>query len=351
MQLERKDFTFNPSKIEVKADDSSIGIIEGYASTWETDQGNDRILQGAFSETIQDYVDEGKSVPAKYMHEPLEIIGGLPAASMREDEKGLWVSMHVNLDVERGKEAYALAKQNVLKRFSIGYYAANVRYEDGVRIIPTIKLVEISLVDHSMNLGAVVTGVKGFTPYRDLPLADADYKFDMEGAIKRVREFTGSIESPTKAYSEAFFYNYGYSQSDLSPYFDDYVLMFADVVDGERKAVKQAVESAYYSVSGMGGGVWLPREDIGFVKDCINRYLSRFNSALSFDTKAQDITKFNTDCVATWRERELEAFLKSSGFLNKKDAKGVISNIKKSIREELELKKSMENLLIQMKKD
>jgi HK97 family phage prohead protease len=353
MQLERKDFTFNPTSFEIKQDgDTEVGIIEGYASTWDTDLGNDQILKGAFLETIKEYEDGERNVPAKYMHDPLEIIGGLPPASMYEDDEGLFVSMQVNFKVARGRECYELVKQRVLKRFSIGYYAVNVTYDSGVRIIPTIKLVEISLVDHPMNLGAVVTGVKGFTEYLGLPLADPDYKFDPASAIKRVREHTNSINEPTQGYGDAFFYNYGW-QGQQCLHFDDYVLMYADVIDGELKAVKQAVEAAYYSLKGVNGGTWISNYDVGFVKENINRYLLRFNSDLSFDLESKNASekahKFDSDCVSQWRERELESFLKSSKILNKKDIKCIISNIKKSAKDELELKQSIENLLVQMK--
>lgn len=89
------------------------------------------------------------------------IIGGYPIETVKEDDKGLYGEGEINLSIEAGRNAYGLVKQKVLARKSIGYEAIDKEWKDGIRIIRKSKVYEGSIVDHPMNLNAIVTDVKG----------------------------------------------------------------------------------------------------------------------------------------------------------------------------------------------
>ena len=102
----------------------------------------------------------------------MDIIGGFPADKMMDDEKGLYCQGQINLEVQRGREAYALAKQGVLTDMSIGYSV-----DDGellqdpktggiVRQLKELTLWEVSMVGEPMNPDAKITEVK--TSIKDL---------------------------------------------------------------------------------------------------------------------------------------------------------------------------------------
>ncbi len=85
---------FNFEVTDVKQDTKNgvpVGIIEGFASTWEEDRGDDIILNGAFAESIERHVLDGRPIRMLFQHKSEEIIGGFPITEVKETEKGLFV--------------------------------------------------------------------------------------------------------------------------------------------------------------------------------------------------------------------------------------------------------------------
>ena len=152
--------------LEVKQEDRNgipIGIIKGHAATFDIDRGNDRFVKGAFIESIQELRQNNRPVRMLFQHRGDLLIGGFPIESVREDEKGLAVVGEINLEVQEGREAFALAKQGILTDFSIGFSVVEDAMEDGIRVIKKAIIWEFSLVSEPMNPKAVVTEVKTLT--------------------------------------------------------------------------------------------------------------------------------------------------------------------------------------------
>lgn len=155
---------FGGQVVEVKKIDREgvpVGIVAGYIATWDVDRGMDRFERGAFSESIERHRMAGRPVRLKDHHG--RTIGGFPIASVKEDERGLYGEGEINLDVQQGAEAYALAKQGVLSDFSVGYSVADYREENGIRVILKSELFEGSVVDEPMNQAANIVEVKALT--------------------------------------------------------------------------------------------------------------------------------------------------------------------------------------------
>lgn len=148
--LERKAF-----RLRVKQLDDT-GMFEGYASVFgNEDSYGDVVERGAFSKTISD--KQGR-FPILWQHNPDEPIG--VSTGMTEDMHGLAVSGHLNLDTQRGREAYSLLKQGALQGLSIGYQTITADPDGGVRRLRELKLWEFSVVTFPANELAQVTSVK-----------------------------------------------------------------------------------------------------------------------------------------------------------------------------------------------
>lgn len=167
LKKEYKSLDFTLTDIEEVS--ANEWIIEGYASTWTKDNGNDRIELGAFLKTIEARFTgpkkRGKSkVKVLWQHETDEIIGQLLEA--KEDAKGLFVRIRLIQDevFPLARKAYILAKLGELDSFSIGYSVVSYRIEeeDGVkvRVITELKWYEVSIVTFPMNEQAEFTQVK-----------------------------------------------------------------------------------------------------------------------------------------------------------------------------------------------
>jgi HK97 family phage prohead protease len=158
-----------PSAVQVKSDAS--GIITGYASTFggEPDRHLDVIAPGAFTQSLAEYRAD-KSVPAMlWSHKQDEPIGRW--TSLAEDDHGLLVEGQLNLKTSRGREAFEHLSAGDAGGLSIGFGvpAGGSEYRgDGVTLIKTIALYEISIVAVPANPRARIASVKSISSKAEL---------------------------------------------------------------------------------------------------------------------------------------------------------------------------------------
>jgi len=155
--LEYKKIKITLNIPETKADEDK-GTIEAYVSIFDNvDLGGDKIIKGAFSDSLQKKLPKGV-----WMHNwEMPIAKTIEA---REDEKGLYIKGQFNLETQRGKEAYSDLKFGTIDEFSIGFriqeYSWEKEDDEEVRIIKKIKLYEWSPVLAGMNPDTELISVK-----------------------------------------------------------------------------------------------------------------------------------------------------------------------------------------------
>lgn len=147
MQIASKTFS-GPALLDVK-DLTDAGMVSGYASIFgNVDQGGDRVMPGAYTKSLA----SGRAIRMLWQHDTHEVIGGWSVA--REDSKGLWVEGQFNMDVQRGREAYALMKAGQIEGLSIGYRVpagGAKKASDGAYELHELDLREVSVVTMPMN--------------------------------------------------------------------------------------------------------------------------------------------------------------------------------------------------------
>lgn len=152
--------------LEVKQEERNgvkVGILEGYAATWDLDRGDwmgvrDRFVKGAFLESLMEHVMKKRQIRFKDHHG--RTVGGAPMEFVKEDDRGLFVVAEVNLEVQQGRELYALAKQGVIVDFSIGFTVVDFEMDENIRTITKAIVWEFSGVDEPANPHANITQVK-----------------------------------------------------------------------------------------------------------------------------------------------------------------------------------------------
>lgn len=179
---EIKQFCFKADSVtETSVNGVRVGKISGYASTYgNIDRVGDVVEYGAFRKTIEDFRASGRPIRMYYQHDDKEIIGAFMPYSLREDEKGLYVEGELNLEVQRAREIYALAKQGVISDLSIGYSIDDFELRDGVRYLKDLTLWEISMVNEPANPKAKITQVKSITELKD----EIKTKRDLEEVLR-----------------------------------------------------------------------------------------------------------------------------------------------------------------------
>lgn len=173
---EYKTLSFKAGDTDGLADDQ----FQGYLSTFNNiDDGCDVIAPGAFVGTIPDFLTDGVVC---WQHDWMTPIGRWLEA--REDSYGLFVKGQIS-QTTAGKDALILLRDRVITKMSIGYQVLGYRmlsddegvamfgqaaydaamhglpwYQDGIRLLTSVKLFEGSPVTVPMNPKAVITGVK-----------------------------------------------------------------------------------------------------------------------------------------------------------------------------------------------
>ena len=130
----------------------NTAAIEGYASLFGVkDLAGDVVASGAFARTLRD--KSPGAIKLLYQHDAAEPIGLLSAA--QEDARGLFIAGELNLETQRGEEAYALLVQGALTGLSIGFNVVTAAKQGrDARLITEIDLWEVSLVTFPMLPGA-----------------------------------------------------------------------------------------------------------------------------------------------------------------------------------------------------
>lgn len=173
------------------------GSFIAYGSTFgNEDLGGDVVVKGAFTKTLKE--NDIKDVLLLAQHDTGEIIGEFK--SIVEDEKGLLVEgqLFIN-DIKRAAETRFLMLKNLLKSMSIGFRIpkGGAAFENGVRLLKEISLVEISVVTFPMNEEAEILGVKNMNLSKCETLRDFEecLRDSSNFSKKEAQEFISSVKN------------------------------------------------------------------------------------------------------------------------------------------------------------
>ena len=138
----------------------------GYASKFNgIDWYGDMILPGAYAETITN-----RQQPVLMKRNHRDVIGKW--VSMYEDDQGLYVEGELTPGNSMASDTYALLKHGAISGLSIGFRVKESEDAamDGksVRILKSIDLIEISVVDSPADLHARITDVKDAESLKDV---------------------------------------------------------------------------------------------------------------------------------------------------------------------------------------
>lgn len=179
-----RDFKFDLKAV------GEAGTFEGFASvTGNKDLAGDVIEPGAFKRTIS---HKNGKFPLLWQHDTSIPIG---IVEVEEREKGLFAKGVLNLEVEKAREARALAAQGVLGGMSIGFEIPKGKSEvvGGVRRIKEVKLWEVSMVTFPANPKATITSVKNEEP--EVTADDIKRAEELVKVRSLLAELKGSFDS------------------------------------------------------------------------------------------------------------------------------------------------------------
>lgn len=129
-------------ELMVKAD-GQPGEIAGYGSLWEkVDSYGEVVMPGAFTKSLKAWNKSRRPIPMLWQHRSDQPIGVWD--TFEEDDKGLKLSGRLNLETQRGNEAWSDVKMQAVTGLSIGYYEVKADPYDFSNAAPR-KLIELDL--------------------------------------------------------------------------------------------------------------------------------------------------------------------------------------------------------------
>lgn len=137
------------------------GEFEGYGSVFgNRDSYGDVVTPGAFAKSLAEHAEKGTMPKLFWQHDSWMPIGSW--LEMEEDEVGLKVRGRLNMEVQQGREAYALLKAGDIDGLSIGYRVRESEDDEdqNVTMLKELDLVEVSVVSLGANERALVSAVK-----------------------------------------------------------------------------------------------------------------------------------------------------------------------------------------------
>lgn len=173
--------------------DEENGVFEGYASVFgQVDHQSEAVMAGAFKNSIIRSQKEKQPPKMLWQHNSTMPIGLWE--EIREDDYGLYVRGKILLEIQLGKDAYALLKSNIIDGLSIGFQVKKSHREKNIRILEEVDLFEISLVTFTANPLAKVTSCKSWTNTYDsttyLMKRLHDLKIAMDQADRQIKSLT-----------------------------------------------------------------------------------------------------------------------------------------------------------------
>lgn len=104
----------------IKAD-GEPGVLEGYGSVWgKVDSYGEVVVEGAFTKSLKRWRSSKRPIPMLWQHQSDMPVGVWD--TFEEDAKGLKLTGRVNLETQRGQEAWSDVKMQAVTGLSIGYY-------------------------------------------------------------------------------------------------------------------------------------------------------------------------------------------------------------------------------------
>lgn len=153
MQIEKKLLSVGMTQIKFNGES---GEFEGYASVFDgEDSYGDTILKGAFAETLE---GRERSVKMRWNHFG-PVIGKY--TEMYEDDKGLFVRGSLTPGHSVASDVRASLVHGAIDGLSIGFFLNEYEpKQNGGRVIKSVDLVEISVVEEPADLNARITNIK-----------------------------------------------------------------------------------------------------------------------------------------------------------------------------------------------
>lgn len=185
------------------------GVFEALVATYDLDSVGDKIVPGAFTDTLTDWAERGDPIPVYWSHrmdDPDFNIGHVLEA--KETDRGLYVKGQLDMDSSKAARVYRLLKARRVTQFSFAYdidEGGLIREKDDgggseYYELRKLTLYEVGPTPIGANTNTELLGVKSAIPASAGPSGTSDDTWDGPGNAANLSNDAGAA-TYRKAYA------------------------------------------------------------------------------------------------------------------------------------------------------
>ena len=183
-----------------KALDDSKGEFEAIVAVFgNVDLGGDRIVKGAFADSLKTWEGKGRPIPVIFSHDWNTLsshIGEVTEA--RETDEGLYVKAQLDMEDPAAAKVWRLMKRGTRAEFSFAYDILEEKLQNGANELLKLDIIEVGPTLKGMNPATQLLGVKSSNPETAARLP-----------VSRKQAVAGSFEERRDLISSALWGKYG----------------------------------------------------------------------------------------------------------------------------------------------
>lgn len=146
----------------VTTSDATEGTFEALVSVFgNVDLAGDRVVKGAFADTLAAWADKGDPIPVVWSHQSFDpdmTIGQVLDAEERDD--GLYVKGALDLDAPKAAQVHRLLAKRLVTQFSFAYDVVEQEEKDGANELRRVDLYEVGPTPLGANPATELLAVK-----------------------------------------------------------------------------------------------------------------------------------------------------------------------------------------------
>jgi HK97 family phage prohead protease len=193
-----------PVNVKATGTENDDGTFEAIVATWDLDSYGDKIVKGAFADTLADWKDRGDPIPVIWSHmsfDPDMHLGTVEEAEERDE--GLWVRGRLDLEQPKAAQVYRLLKGRRVTQFSFAFDVLEGSYvtkadedehDDGYYELRKLKLYEVGPCLIGVNQQTELLAVKS-SDGRDLRVLLDGYAVDGRAAPEEAETIRRAVSA------------------------------------------------------------------------------------------------------------------------------------------------------------
>lgn len=180
--------------------DDATGEFEAIVAVFgNVDLAGDRIVKGAFADSLKAWEAKGRPIPVIFSHDWNTLTSHIgEVTEAKETDEGLWVKAQLDMEDPSAAKVWRLMKRGTLAEFSFAYDVIEEKLQNGANELLKLDIIEVGPTLKGMNPATQLLGIKS-----------SNVETAARLPVSRKQSVAGSYEERRELISSALWAKYG----------------------------------------------------------------------------------------------------------------------------------------------